>query len=139
VQVRLPQARHVYDLRDRAYLGRRTTFAAHKMPNRATFFALSARALPRPSIKLSKSEIPPGQKLTVAISCGESPAMHAVRLSARLPDGTSAEWFDHVAIVGRQAATATLPIACNDPTGAWAILATDLCTNKTATARFKVK
>lgn len=139
VQVRLPQARHVCDLRERAYLGRTATFAARKMPNRATFFALSARALPRPSIKLSKSEIAPGQRLTAAISCGESPALHAVRLSARLPDGTSAEWFDHVVVVGKRGATAALPIACNDPTGAWTILATDLYTNKTATARFKVK
>jgi len=139
VRVHLPQPRHVYDLREGAYRGRESQFTAHKMPNRATFIALSDRPLPAPQISPSASSIPRGQGLTVALSHPQGPAVQAVHLRLYQPDGSRAEWFDQVALVGKRGKQVALPIAYNDPTGAWTIRAVDPCTQKAATAHFEVK
>jgi hypothetical protein len=139
VRVTLPRARHVYDLRERAYRGLQKSFAVHKLPMRATFVALSPLKLSAPQATLSANRIDRGERLTVKLSYAPSRARHAVRLCVYGPDGRHAEWFDRVVVVDPPGAEATLPIAYNDRTGVWTIRATDLYTNEAAQARFAVQ
>lgn len=139
VQIQLPRARHVYDLREHACRGCTATFTTHKLPNRATFVALAGRALPAPQVQLRSRRVARGERLAVALSYPESRAWHAARLRVQQPDGTHAEWLDQVVIVGGDGAEVTLPIAYNDPTGLWIIRGIDLYTDKMAEVRMRVR
>jgi beta-galactosidase len=154
VQVSLPRAQHVYDLRERAYLGPQTTFAVHKLPTRATFVALSPVKLPAAQIEPSRERVKRGERLTVRLSYAASRARHAARVRVYGPDGAHAEWFDTVVVIeplgysaaqrraGKPAppgAEIALPIAHNDPAGVWTIRATDLYTGEVSEARFVVE
>jgi len=139
VQVQLPRARHIYDLREHAYRGCTATFMTHKLPNRATFIALSRQALAAPQVQLSSRRVARGERLAVALSYPESRAWHAACLRVRQPDGTHAEWFDQVVIVGGDGTEVTLPIAHNDPAGLWTIRAIDLYTEEVAQVRVRVR
>ena len=139
VQVRLPHARHVYDLREHVYRGRKATFRVHKLPSRTTFVALSDRRLSAPRAQLSSDSVTGGERLSLQLAYPDSPARYAARLRVFQPDGTHAEWFDQVVIVGPQGASAVLPIARNDPVGVWTIRATDLYTDLATRVRFQVQ
>jgi len=153
VQISLPRPQHVYDLRERAYLGLRATFAVHKLPTRATFVALSPVKLSAARVEPGPGRIRRGEQLGVRLSYPASRARHAARVQVFGPNGAHAEWFDAVVVVepqrqspahtgagksAAQGAEITLPIAHNDPTGAWTIRATDLYTGDTTEARFVV-
>ncbi|UCH35900.1 MAG: beta-galactosidase trimerization domain-containing protein [Armatimonadota bacterium] len=139
VCVTLPHALHVYDLRERRYLGLQTTFTVHKLPTRATFVALSPRRLPTSDVALSQTQVRRGEQLTVRLSYAGSRAHHAARVQVYQPDGTHAEWFNRVLVAGPEGADVVLPIAYNDPSGAWTVRAVDLYTDETTEARFIVQ
>jgi hypothetical protein len=139
VRVTLPQARHVYDLRERAYRGYQTTFTVHKLPTRATFVALSPVPLSGAVVKPSVARVERGGQLAVRLSCDDGPIDRGLRVSVYDPQGAHAEWFDQVLVVGREGAEIMLPIALNDAVGRWTIRATDLFTNETAQAAFEVR
>ncbi len=137
-RVTLPAARHVYDLRNHTYLGRQESFEAEVIPSRATFFAL----LPdeAPPIRLSLAErATPGDVVTAKLSVPGLAGLHAVRIEATAPDGSSADWLDKVLLVSREGAEVALPIALNDPPGEWTIDAIDLYTEEATTATLTVE
>jgi hypothetical protein len=137
--VTLPQARHVYDLRERTYRGYQATFTVHKLPTRATFVALSPVRLSGAVVKPSVARVERGGQLAVRLSCDDGPIDRGLRVSVYDPQGAHAEWFDQVVIAGREPAEIALPIALNDAVGRWTIRATDLFTNETAQAAFEVR
>ena len=137
VNVALPDARHVYDLRDGAYLGEVDRFETTKLGNRATFLVLSEEALNPPSVDTSGARR--GERITVNVSYPESAATHAVRLRVTHPDGTDAEWHDQVLIVPPGGAQANLPIAHNDPPGEWTLTARNLYTQQTTEHRIAIQ
>ena len=139
VNLTLPYAQHVYDLRERAYRGLRQVFGVHNLPTRATFVALSPTRLSAPDVVLSDSRVERGQRLAVRLSYGASRARHAAAIRVHQPGGMHAEWFDQVVVVEPEGTDIVLPIAYNDATGAWTVRAVDLYTNEAAEARFVVE
>jgi len=139
VQVRLPGARHVYDLRDYAYRGETQVFKARKLPRRATFIALSDEKLAPPHLERNRTHANRGEKLKLRFSYPGSGAWHAARVRVHDPSGAHAEWLDQVALVGPKGAEVILPIAYNDPTGEWTIQAVDLFTDESAVTEVTVK
>jgi len=139
IAVTLPEARHIYNLRERKYLGQKRTFTAAVRPARATFCVLTGRQVPTAAITLNPSSASPGQVVSAALRVPGAEGKHALRIRATTPDGNPAEWLDQVVIVGRESEAIAIPIAFNDPLGKWTISAIDLYSNEAVTATLTVR
>ena len=96
------------------------------------------RSTQRPQINVARTTSP-GELLTLDLSYADSDAYHAARLRVHGPDGGHAEWFDRTVVVGPEGARVRLPIVHNDPAGLWTVGTTDLYTNETTLAGFRVE
>jgi hypothetical protein len=139
IQVRtsLQEPRHVYDLRERRYLGELDRFELDLKPGRAYFLALLPK--PAPDVVLSAPrEAERGEAVKVQVAVPGSKGLHAVKLKAYLPEGGEAGWFERIAVVGDEPETLLLPIALNDPVGTWKVQAVDLYSGKTSEIEMEV-
>ena len=134
VQVRatLEQPRHVYDLRDGLYLGEVESWMNEVIPSRARFLALLPHRCPPPRVDLP-DVARRGTRVLMKLSVPGAAGVHALKVTAVQPDGGAAPFWEQVVTVTDQAVTITLPVAHNDPDGAWRIIVTDSYTTETRT------
>ena len=134
----LPQAMHVYDLKNRKDLGKQQSISLTVTPYRAVFFALSPTPLAPPALKAS-STLAPGTVQRLTLTSALPQGRQAVKVRVTLPDGSVADWVDSVALVDKQGAAVAVPVAFNDPRGTWTVSATDVYTGLTTSTRFSVE
>ena len=139
ITVTLPRASHVYDLRQRRYLGRQERFSAAILPGRASFFALTREPMPEPHLELSVPSASPGETITARLQIPDAAGLHALRIRVETPAGEPADWLHQVVLAGRRTVEIPLPIAFNDPPGEWTIRAIDLFTDRAAIAALQVR
>ena len=137
--VLLPEARHVYDLRRREYLGKIELFSTEILPNRATFFALTPERVGPVKMLLGENTMPRGQVARASVSVPAAGGTRAVRLSVWRPDKQEVKSLRQVVMVDQDGASCLLPIAYNDPTGTWTVKAVELFTNKETTVSLRVQ
>lgn len=135
--VELPAPRHVYDLRNRAALGRVESFTARIIPNRASFFVLCEQAAPAPRLALDAPRAERGQVARATISVPGAEGLHALRIRARAGE-QDLDWLNRNLIVGREPVAFDIPVAFNDPVGEYEISAIDLFTNQPTTVTLTV-
>lgn len=138
-RVALPEPLRVYNLRNHRTLGKLKSFDTRIIACRATFFALAPQPVRAAKVQLSDRVLAQGKLLTATVQVPEAKSLHAVRLNATLPNGQPADWLNTVLIVPPDGASASLPIAYNDPKGRWTLVATELYTDKATTAAFVVR
>jgi len=138
-RVLLPRSMTVYDLRNRKPLGKAGAFTTTVLPRRASFFVLTDGPVKAPALSLDPPTVTRGQVAKLRIVIRDKLGLHAFRLSATRPTGAPAEWASQVVIVGGDGAEVALPVAFNDPAGTWQVEATDLYTDKPATAKLTVR
>ena len=139
--MRLPRARHVYDIkdnRDHRDTDKKSAFELTITPYRALFYALSPQPL-KPVVLKAKPMATRGSAQRVHIASAMPDGQQAVKVRVRLPDGRRADWVAPVVVIGPKGATVDVPVAFNDPPGRWTIEATELYTGKMTTTRFGVK
>ena len=139
VKVILPEARHVYDLRRREYLGEFASFSTKILPNRATFFALTPERVGPVKMLLGENTMARGQVARASVSVPGAGGARAVRISVWRPDKQEVKTLRQVVMVDQAEATCPLPIAYNDPTGTWTVKAVELLTNKVTTVPLQVR
>ncbi len=131
-------ANWVYDLRSDMALGLINAgwfggdFVMDVIPSRATFFALMPRELPPPALELVSAKVAPGDTAVLRLSVPEAAGLHALKLTAARPDGTPAEYWEQVVVVGREPKDVPLPVAFNDPAGVYVLTVRDVFDRKTA-------
>jgi hypothetical protein len=76
--------------------------------------------------------VAPGQTAVLRLKVPEAAGLHALKLTAKRPDGTAADYWEHVVIVGREPKEVPLPVAFNDPAGVYSLTVRDLFDRKTA-------
>jgi beta-galactosidase len=138
LQVRLPRAAQVYDLRQRKALGKQTSFATTLVPNRASFFVLCAKPAPEPALKLDPGAATRGSLVRGTISVPGAEGLHAFRIRAQT-DKQALEWWDQNVLAGREAVSFDLPVALNDPPGEYQVSAIDLFTDQATTVKVVVR
>lgn len=126
-KLELPQPLHVYDLKARAYVGRRKVIDLSVTPFRAQFYALSPQPLEAVRLQTSPT-VSPGSVQRVTLVSTLPAGQQAVKVKVKLPDGSRADWVDDVVVVDRQGTTINVPIAYNDPRGDWTVEVTELYT-----------
>jgi hypothetical protein len=128
----------VYDLRNDLAVGFVNAgwfggdFVMDVLPSQATFFALLPRKLPMPVLELASSKVAPGQTAVLRLKVPEAAGLHVFKLTAARPDGTAADYWEQVVIVGREPKEVPLPVAFNDPAGVYSLTVRDLFDRKTA-------
>jgi len=139
VTVALPEARHVYDLRNHTYLGLTKDFTAEIIPSRANLFVITPHELPPAQITIRPKNAIPGEVVRAKIEVPNAIGQHALRIRATTPEGQPADWLDQVVLTNSEGVEVEIPIALNDPKGIWTIRAVDMFTNKSVAAELNVQ
>ena len=138
VTVRLPEARHVYEMRSGRDLGHTDALEIALRPWWATFLVLSERALAVPILRMDQDAVRRGVPLVIAVDIPGSRGVRALKVQATGPQGQAAPWFARPVFIEDGRGEMTLPIAHNEEVGNWTVTATDLFTGQTAEQRFVV-
>jgi hypothetical protein len=137
--LKLPEARHVYNLRSGKDLGRTASLSVPVRSGLGTFLVLAPEPVPDVQLKLSADRAARGQVVRLTATVPGAAGLHAVRVRVKTPAGEVAEWLNRELMVDGRGQGCDLPVAYNDPVGRWTVEATDLYTDKTTTSRYMVK
>lgn len=136
VELKLPAARSVRDLRSGRDFGRVQTVKLTLDPGECRLLALRESA-PEP-IALTATVGQRGGSAGIAVKA-PGPARRAVELTVTRPDGEEAAWWRRVLTITDGAAPTSFPIALNDPLGQYQVTARDVATGQTIAASFAVR
>ena len=132
------KARHVYDLRQRKALGPLVRWTTTILPNRASLFILAGKPLDEPLLTLDQAVAPRGSIVKGTMSLRSEDGVQTYRLSVRA-GGQELPWLSRTVMVSGQPAGFDLPIAYNDPSGEYEILAIDLLERVQARGKLSVR
>jgi hypothetical protein len=139
LRVKLPVARHVYNIKTRESLGSVSEFPVSLIKARANFFAFLPEAAQPPAIDFGSADSAPGTVLSPTITLPGSSGPRALKLHHTGPNDHQATWLvDHVVIEGGQGKV-TVPFALNDAKGQWTLRAEDILTGTSTTATVTLK
>ena len=140
----LGERRHVYDVRAEAFLGEFETLKAPLDPMCARVFCLAPGPLPAPTIRAPSAaarEVA-GRAGTLEFTVGQAgpaPARQLVRITVADGHGRKREELMQTVWVKGEPVGSSLPLALNDPTGAWTLTATDVMSGQSASAKVVVR
>ena len=130
---------HLYDCRSGSYIGNTDRVETTMMPGDARLWAL----LPERVERLTLAAAPGAQKgdaTEIAVSLrGAAPDAHGVlHLEVAGPDDAAIGWLSRNAVITGPSATLNVPIALNDPPGAYTATVRHVATGIRATCRWVV-
>ncbi len=130
-----PDDRHVYDVREGAYLGRTRTVRAALDPWHILLYARLPYQVTGLRVE-PPATVPAGgaAEVRVQVQADGAPGPHFVRLTATAPDGRERSGFAQTIRAESGRDTATLRFALNDPPGRWRLSARDAATGVTGQA-----
>jgi hypothetical protein len=123
----------VYDIKHGLTVGPANWFIVDLPPGKAAFYVLLPGPLPPMAVELPK-QAKRGTPIMLKLSVPQARGLHAIKLRARLPDGTPATFWNQTVQVAKEPLAVTLPLAFNDPVGQWQIVVTDLFGSETEQA-----
>ena len=135
--VELPEARRVYDLRNRKDLGRVSRLSVEIIPNRATFLALLPDEVPQARLTLAENAVQRGDTAVASLSVPGAEESYAFRFRVTA-GGQQLDWHDDVALADQTPVEITVPVAFNDPAGEYQIQAIELFSNDGPSATLRV-
>ncbi len=133
VRVTLPEARIVYDLRNRKPIGKTHSFEASLKKSRPGLYALLPDAVTSVALNFSVPHGEEGSTQKVGIVVSGMSGTGVVKLSLRKPDGSPASWMPSRVLTENGVGTVTIPFGINPAKGTWVLEATDLLSGATAT------
>lgn len=129
----------VYSMRQHKDLGRLEEITVPLAAGQVALYALSPTALPALALNGPEGAARPGEVLSYRVAVGDGGPAQAVRVTVQRPDGTEVADYAQTLNVRAGAATGTIPLALNDPTGAWRITARSALSGAVAQAGFEVR
>ncbi len=137
--VRLPQAMHVYDLRNGKALGKLSSFSTTVLPCRASFFALCPQEPGAAEVTVDAPEATGGDVRTVRIIVPDAVGPQAYRVRVRTTRG-ELDWLEQNVLAGaHQGGEFVIPVAYNDLRGDWTVEARELYTGQVTEAKLTVR
>ncbi len=142
VVVHAPAAGHVYDMLNGRYLGAEPSWKAKFAPADVQLFSIlpyQVKAL-RPTLKQDTFRRGTTIEGQVAIEAGRGRwARHFVSLQVTRPDGQMVRYMARTLETRGGRATFAIPLALNEPLGAYTLAFRDIATGASATARARVE
>ena len=136
-----PRKAHVYDVREKKYLGETGSIETMLHPARAKVFARLPYRVTGLDLKLEKARQRQGQPVdfTVAVEVsGGEPLKHVVRAELYGPGGKEIPHYAQNVLVRNGMQSGVIPLALNEATGTYRVVVTDVVTGATAEAEFTV-
>jgi len=141
-KVTLADARHVYDARAGKYLGERGTFDVTLGQGKSALYALLPYQVTGCKVTAMQSARR-GELLQarIALQATGPRARHAIHVELVDPSGRRPRWYaQNVALAAEAVAAAVaIPLALNDPVGAWQVVARDAATGASGKASVEVR
>ncbi len=142
LRVRIPQKRHVYDVREQRYLGYLDEFGLETGASQAAFYAMTPWTCQEVSMHVSAKKLVPGQTVDYEISVvyeGDTPpSLDVVRLDVYDERGTLNLRASQNLTVESQIQRGDLQIPYNTPAGTWKIVATHVISGRRAEAHLEI-
>jgi hypothetical protein len=137
--VHFPEAMHTWSSRDGEYLGR-VSEVERKLPRlEPLILARLPYRVRGVDLKLPSSVKQGGEvKVEFSLRADARPADHVIRLDVYLPDDTWAYWYSDTPLASAGAGEAIIPLAEDDPTGRWRVVARDTVTGLEVSKTFRV-
>ncbi len=139
LKLTLPEASYVVDIRRAKALGRTTSVSVELDPYEPSIFAISPE--PMPDLRVAApARIAKGQTGRIGCSFGATTpaAMHVLHIDVDDPSGKPVPHYSGNLLAPHGRAAWTLPIAWNDPAGAWRVRVKDLLTGQARDARIDI-
>jgi beta-galactosidase len=136
--LQLAGARRVISVKSGHDLGRVDHFPIELRAGRAQIFALLPAAPVEIVAQATPARAAAGSEIKLRLAAPGAAGTLAVLVTVQQPDGSAAPWLRQVALIPPAGTTVTLPIALNDPTGAWRVAVKELFTQHTSAASFTV-
>jgi hypothetical protein len=124
----------VYDIKRDLPAGQTNWFIDELPPGRATFHAILPGPLAAMKVEMPK-QAERGGAVKLRLSVPEARGRHAIRIEATRPDGSPARFWKQNVLVDRSVVEIVLPVAWNDPAGAWSLTFRDVFGGETAVTR----
>ncbi|MEN6641562.1 MAG: beta-galactosidase [Armatimonadia bacterium] len=139
VTIKLPQKRHVYEVRSGKYLGETATVGTKLTPGIAQLYALLPYKLDSVAVQ-APAAVKAGEELRYAAKLGTKgqAAEHVLRVQVFGPDGKERPWYAANVVSEGGTAAGKVQLALDEAAGAWKIVATDVATGVRGTAGVKV-
>mgnify|MGYP005845424329 CR=1 FL=1 len=139
--VRFHRPAHVYEVRQRRYLGRRDAWQDTFLQGRMKIYALLDYRVKGAEANADPGPHRPGS--TVKVHChleteGASADLHALRIQVLGPGNTTLRAHNSVALAPAGRAAISIPLALNQPAGRHTVLITDVISGMQAKAEFQV-
>jgi hypothetical protein len=138
--VRIQKPAHVYEVRDRKYLGRSDEWTDAFPEGRMKIYALLDYRVTGLEVAVPGGPHAPGETVPVActVKADGAPDLHALRLEVRGPDGAALPAYALTVLAPGGAATVRLPLALNQPPGRYKVGVIDVLSGAAADAEFQV-
>ncbi|MFH0919963.1 MAG: beta-galactosidase [Fibrobacterota bacterium] len=140
IKVRFPKKAHVYDVRERRYLGVTDTHAFTFKPLDAKLFALLPARVKAVSLK-AEDRAERGKPFYIrarVVSDGALLTGHTLHMDIVGPGNKRMFYYAQNVTLDRDAGVFTLPLALNDVPGRWKAVVRDVQSGVTAVLRFDV-
>ncbi len=139
--ITFPETAHVYDCRKGEALGKLPEVRASFAGGDARVYCLAPKPLAEPRLALATPAAARGEavRYSVSLNGGSDRQKQLVRLTVYRPDGSEYADYARNLYLGEQGFTGEFRLALNDPTGAWKIVARDVCSGAQAVTTFTVK
>lgn len=139
VHIHLSSASHIYDLRQKKYLGREQEFSVSVDPYEPTILALSASAPARLQVSIP-AEANLGTVVPISLRLdGTSSNVQVYHVDVLDPAGRKLLQYTGNVIASGGAALKEIPLALNDPAGKWTIHVQDMLTGNIETRTVNVR
>jgi len=132
--IQLPEEKHVYDLRERKYLGQTRKFSAAIGPARATFFALLPWKAEKLAASLDKTEAKAGDVVTLKLSLPSTvgkPGMTSAYVQGSGGTGGELPYLRDVVPLKNGEGSFRFPVPFNQEPGKFTLRATELISGET--------
>ncbi len=141
VEIKIAQKAHVYDVRERKYIGETDKFKDRFIPGKAKVYACLPYKVEGIRCKLKNAAIKQGDNLQIdlEIVATDKPEMHVIRLEFFDPSGKEVESYCRNLKADNGKATCIIPLAHNEKKGKWKLLARDISTATVSEFNFVVE
>ncbi len=140
VEVSFPLESHLYDVREKKYLGHVDRIKMKLAPGRAYLFAHLPGKVEKVEADPSAGRAGNTATITVCVASSEGPSeRHAVRARLFEPSGREREEYGSVVYIRKGTGEWKVPLAPNDPSGEWKILLTEAASGTKAEVKWEVQ
>ncbi|MBI4244047.1 MAG: beta-galactosidase, partial [Planctomycetes bacterium] len=142
VGIFLPRTGHLYDVREKQYIGPTDRTMTEITPGRVKVYAMMPYKIEGVVVKPDESAVEPGEKFHFQIiiqpSEGKKTGKHVVHIEVFDPDGQTRRYYGKNLILEKGQGLYYIPLALNEQKGTWKVVVTEIVSGQKREIDFEV-